>query len=159
MLDPRAVANAVLTRAEERDRPITNLDMQKIVYFLHGAYLRRHGRPLVAGEFEAWQYGPVHRVLYDAFKQYGDGPITEPAQAFDPVRRTHRPISGLDDSDAIMLIREVLDRFLDIPTWTLVAITHAEGTPWQRTYAEGQRRVNVGMRISNELIAEGFEVA
>lgn len=157
MFDPRVIANAVLDRAEERGLTVTNLDMQKIVYFLHGHFLRRHGRPLVVGEFEAWQYGPVHRVLYDAFKRFEDGPIEARADRFDPIRQERKKLPRLDDSAANVVIGDVVDRYLDMPTWTLVAITHGEGTPWQLTMEQAQRRVNVGMRIPNALIAERFE--
>jgi uncharacterized phage-associated protein len=156
-LDSRVVANAVLDRAEARGHAITNLDAQKIVYFLHGHFLRLHHKPLVAGEFEAWPYGPVHRPLYDAFKKYNDTPIEGRAVAFDPVRRATRPLPSLDDPSALALLDEVLDFYLDIPTYLLVQITHAGGTPWSRTVDESKRRVNVGMRISDSLIEQYFE--
>ena len=34
MIDPRIIANAVLDRAAEEGRPVTNLDLQKIIYML-----------------------------------------------------------------------------------------------------------------------------
>lgn len=49
MIDARIVANFVLDRASAGRRAITNLDLQKIVYFLHGHYLLRHHRPLGTG--------------------------------------------------------------------------------------------------------------
>ena len=157
MIDPRIVANAVLDRAAAEGRAVTNLDLQKIVYFLHGHYLVRHHRPLVEGEFEAWPYGPVHRVLYDAFRGYNDTPIEGRASAFDPIRRRPRELPPLDDSDAIALIDEVLGHYLDMPTFSLVELTHGPGTPWSRTVEAAEKRVNVGMRISDDTIARYFE--
>lgn len=157
MLDARVVANAVLDRADAKGRAITNLDLQKIVYFLHGHFLRSHHRPLVRGEFEAWPYGPVHRVLYDAFRAYNDTPIEGRATAFDPVRRKPRELPELDDADALAVINEVLDFYLDMTTGSLVQLTHSNGTPWSRTVEEAEKHVNVGMRIPDSLILEFFE--
>jgi uncharacterized phage-associated protein len=157
MIDVRIVANAVLERAEAEGRPITNLDLQKIVYFLHGHYLVRHHRPLVEGEFEAWPYGPVHRVLYDAFRSYNDTPIEGKAVAFDPIKRKPRELPTLDDSEALVLIDEVLDHYLDMPTFSLVELTHGPGTPWSRTVESAEKKVNVGMTISDAMIEKFFE--
>lgn len=159
MIDPRIIANFVLDRADERGREITNLDLQKIVYFLHGHHLQRNRAPLVAGEFEAWTYGPVHRVIYDAFKVYNDTPIDGRATAFDPVRRQRRELPPLTDLDIVTLIDEVIDYYLDMPTYALVQLTHGEGTPWSRTVDEAERHLNVGMKIPDHLIQECFEGA
>jgi uncharacterized phage-associated protein len=157
MIDPRIIANAVLDRAAEEGRPVTNLDLQKIIYFLHGHFLRRFHKPLVTGEFEAWPYGPVHRVLYDAFKAYNDTPIEGRAVAFDPIRRKTRELPPLADPDAVQIIDEVLGLYLGMSTYSLVQLTHGDGTPWSRTVDESRRKVNLGMRISDSLIAEYFE--
>lgn len=155
--DPRAIANAVLERANQIGRPLTNLDLQKIVYFLHGHFLRRHGRPLVDGEFEAWTYGPVHRTLYEAFKAYGDGPVDARATSFDPIRRVRRELPALSDPEAIEVLDDVLHHYLDIPTFALVEITHQRGSPWHATVEAAERRPNVGMKITDALILEHFE--
>src|SRR5882757_6997431 len=83
--DPRAVANLLLKEARSRGHHISNLKLQKLLFLCHAFYLVETGRPLVRGSFEAWQYGPVHREAYDAFKVYGAKPITEDALRFDPV--------------------------------------------------------------------------
>jgi uncharacterized phage-associated protein len=58
--DPRAVANLLLDLADRDDLAITNLVLQKLLYFAHGHFLIRTRCPLVQGGFEAWTYGPVH---------------------------------------------------------------------------------------------------
>jgi uncharacterized phage-associated protein len=157
MFDPRIIANEVLDRADAKGRAITNLDLQKIVYFLHGHFLRHHNRPLVRGEFEAWPYGPVHRVMYDAFKSYNDTPIDGRAAAFDPIRRISRELPPLEDRESLEMMDEVLDFYLDMPTRSLVELTHGSGTPWAKTVENSETRVNVGMKISDALISERFE--
>lgn len=157
MHDARIVANAILDRAEEYGRPLTNLDLQKIVYFMHGHYLRKTGKPLVSTEFEAWTYGPVSKIVYDAFKRYEDSPIDGRATAFDPVRRVASDLPSLTDPDALTVLNESLTYYLDMSTYLLVEFTHQPGTPWSAVVESAQDRPNVGIKIPNDLIAERFE--
>ncbi len=62
--DPRAIANLLLDLADEVGIPIGHVKLQKLIYFAHGVYLLEIGEPLVSGNFEAWQYGPVHPAVY-----------------------------------------------------------------------------------------------
>lgn len=55
MHDARAVANHVLSRAWEMGFEVSQIDIQKICYFLHGHHLVEHGTPLIKTEFEAWE--------------------------------------------------------------------------------------------------------
>lgn len=51
--EPRCVANLLLEIAEQQQRPITNLELQKLLYF--AIFLVETGDPVVSGCFEAWQ--------------------------------------------------------------------------------------------------------
>lgn len=157
MYDARAVANAVLERAWRLGFEITQIDIQKICYFLHGHHIRKHGRPLIASEFEAWDYGPVQRTVYASFREFGDQPITKLAVGFDPVKRQPRPLPNVTDNSAVDTIEEHLPKYLGLPSFELVDMTHAQGTPWSITMRDARSTVNVGMRIDNETIARHFE--
>ena len=157
MIDARIIANEILIRAWSEDLELTQIDVQKIMYFLHGHHLRDHGMPLIRSEFEAWDYGPVQRIVYDEFKKFADRPITELAVKFDPIRRTRSEFPRLSDNAAVSTIEKHLYKYLEIPSFTLVDITHRQGTPWSRTIEDATTRVNVGMRIKDELIKVHFE--
>lgn len=43
---------------------ISNLKLQKLLYFSWLEYYRRNGTPLFEEEFEAWKYGPVVPSVY-----------------------------------------------------------------------------------------------
>ena len=159
MIDPRIVANYVLDYADARGKELTNIDLQKIVYFLHGHHIKKYGVPMVRDEFEAWTYGPVHRVIYDSFKSYNDTAIDGRATAFDPVRRQRKELPCLSEPKAIAIAKEFLDHYLKIPTFDLVELTHGQGSPWSKTVEASQNKVLVGMKISNDLIAKHFEGA
>lgn len=155
--DSRAVANEILKRAWQKGFEPTQIDIQKITYFLHGHHLVDQGQPLVNESFEALHYGPVQRSLLDAFSKYGEEPIRELATKFDPVRRTYTAINQITDNVSIETIETYLDRYLGISSFELVEMTHAQGTPWSLTMQSARNAVNLGMRISDDLIGKCFE--
>lgn len=157
MFDARIIANEILVRAWEEDLQVTQIDVQKILYFLHGHHLIEHGSPLIKSEFEAWEYGPVQRIIYDEFKRYGDQPINAFAQKFDPIKRIKTDFPRLTDNAAVSTIERHLYKYLEIPSFTLVEITHRSGTPWSKTIESAASHANVGMRIKDELILAHFE--
>lgn len=157
MHDARAIANEVLLRAWDEGLELTQIDIQKICYFLHGHHLRDHGQPLIQTEFEAWDHGPVQRVTYDAFKKFGAEPIDELSTGFDPVKRVPREIPRVTDNAAISTIETYLYLYLEVPSFGLVDMTHAPGTPWSKTIENARTKVNIGMRIGNDMILSHFE--
>lgn len=156
-VDARLVANEILKRSWEMGFEPTQLDVQKISYFLHGHHLMDHGEPMIKTEFEAMQYGPVQAVLLDAFRKWGEEPIRELAKRFDPVRRTYHALDRIEDNSVSATIDKYLAQYLEVPTFVLVDITHASGTPWSQTMQAARRSVNIGMKISDDLITKFFE--
>lgn len=88
--DVRAVANAVLELAEANGRGVTNLALNKIIYFLHAGYLHERGVPLVSAKIEAWDHGPVFREIYHQFKKFGRDPVEGRATRLDPTTEAAR---------------------------------------------------------------------
>lgn len=157
MYDARSLANAVLERAWDVGRELTNLDLQKIVYFMHGHFLVEYGEPLIKTEFEAWDYGPVQSTLYHALKRYGREPVEEPIIGFDPVRRQPRALPLVEDPRAIDVLDRHLENYMHLPASVLVDITHGPGTPWTTTREDSENAINIGMKISDSRIRERFE--
>ena len=75
MYDAQSIANEFIRRANEQGRPLTHLQVQKLVYFAHARLLAFHRQPLVNQDFEAWEYGPVVPDLYHALKHNDADPI------------------------------------------------------------------------------------
>ncbi|MBD0866298.1 MAG: DUF4065 domain-containing protein [Rhodobacteraceae bacterium] len=157
MHDARQIANEVLNRAWEQDLEITQLQINKIVYFLHGHHLRDFDVPLVKSEFQAWQRGPVHTALRAAFNRFGREPITDPALKLNPVTREQTRFPPITDNQAIKTIETWLDPYLAMTTGALVDKTHAPGSPWSETMRLAKTSVNLGMKIPDDIIRDRFE--
>jgi uncharacterized phage-associated protein len=154
--DARAVANLILDLASQDGKDISNLVLQKLVYFAHGQYLNQTGEPLVAGEFEAWQYGPVHPHVYNAFKDQGALPIQTRAQSANPVTGEKRPISPLTDSTARDIVTDVYRSLKRRSPTSLVAVSHAKNAPWHFVVERAKQHDSISMRIPNPVIRERF---
>jgi uncharacterized phage-associated protein len=155
-LDPRSVANTIIRFASEYKKPLTDLSLQKIVYFTHARYLIEEGSPLVSGYFEAWKYGPVHPVLYNAFKGFGSNNISSPATSRNLMSGEVTVVPEPDVLDTILFIRESAAKYVRTTPGRLVDLAHAPGSPWDVvTKSETGDRV-YGMRISDEQIRSLF---
>src|SRR5215831_15163797 len=129
-LDGRAVANFVLDFYEARGRRITNLSLQKIVFFCHVWSLIRLGKPLVRHQFEAWQFGPVLQYLYREFSEFDNQPIVGRAKKIDPRTGNSTIVKYMLDSEAEGLLRQVVDFYSLLTPADLVQMSHAQGGPW-----------------------------
>ena len=99
------------------------------------------GMPLVRGQFEAWDYGPVHPDLYYEVKQFGA----------DPVQNIFRSIPDISGDQAIKLLDDAVDQ-LSGNASRLVAITHWSEGAWAKNYVPGER----GIAIPNEDILQEY---
>lgn len=153
MIDPRIVANYMLDVAAKRNIQVTNLALQKLLFFAHAISLTERRAKLVSGYFEAWQYGPVHPAVYQAFKAAGSTPINFRAEAFDPVSRQKRPLERLNDQAKRDICHRVIIQFGNMTAGRLVDITHAKGGPWDYVVSSAENGANIGLRIADEVIA------
>lgn len=143
------VARHVVEVALNEKTPVTNLQLQKILFFLQCNYSKRHdGAMLFSDDFEAWQYGPVVPSVYFDYSDFGGTQITEPVLiSHSPGRgsfETH-PLDQAIATDIAPYLSELLCR----PAWSLVDESHRSGGPWDITFNGGRGKRNV---ISKELI-------
>lgn len=156
--DARSIANFFLDYADSKRRPLTIMSLLKILYFAHAWHLAKTGNPLVGQPFEAWQHGPVCRVVYDQFKGAGDTPLKGRATALNVTTVQFEPASyaGVDDQTRGLLCH-VFDYYSDFHPFRLSDLTHEKGSPWERVWATASRRAVPGMVISNDSIREWFQ--
>jgi uncharacterized phage-associated protein len=154
--DARSVANLVIDRAADQGNLLTQLQLYKIVYFAHGWYLAKFGSPLVTQAFEAWKYGPVVKVLHEAFRECISGPITKKAEKLDIFSgemTAPDPITNQIDREFIF---QIVDMYNAYDGWELSDLTHEQGTPWDQVWNSKIPVGNLGLRIDDESIRSYF---
>lgn len=162
MYDVRAIANWFLARASKEGEHLTAMKLQKLAYVSHGWWLGFNGTPLVHDAVEAWKWGPVFRLLYQEFSEFGSTPITKRATAFDGATLVMREI-GIDAYETPD--PKVMGRFLE-SVWKayghydageLSDITHRDGTPWHQMLMKMERTIKPYTIIPNDLIRAHYE--
>jgi uncharacterized phage-associated protein len=154
--DARAVANLLLDLADELGLSLTHMAIHKIAYFAHGWRLAQRGEPLVRQQFEAWDYGPVLRSIYDAFKAAGRAKIATRAQGFDPVARVSFPVQANFPAEDREFLRAILLAYGRYSATHLSDLTHRRGGAWDRVWNAPDGRVTLGMRIPDQAIRDDF---
>jgi uncharacterized phage-associated protein len=155
--DPRAIANLMLDEADRLGREISNLALQKLLYFAHGMFLSDVKKPLVSGYFEAWQYGPVHPAVYHEFKTAGDKPINFRATKRDILTGTRSGLPLPESQEVLRVIRFVMRSYWELTPGRLVEISHAKNAPWKYIVDRSRTNEAFGMRMPDEVILERFK--
>ncbi len=167
-----AIANFFLDKAQSARKTLTQIQIQKLVFYAHGWYLAldREGRPLVGEMAEAWRLGPVFRSLYREFEDCGKGPITQKAKEmrfekteergltfsfFEPSIDEERP-DDIDRELAMAVLRRVWDIYGKFTAYQLSNMTHSEGEPWRIIRDAMPTPFPKGLHIPNETIRECF---
>lgn len=118
---------------------LTNLKLQKLLYYEQGYHLAMYGEPLFDEKIEAWFYGPVVPVVYNKYKKYEASGI--PSEDYE------LKFASQDEED---LFNEVFDVYNAFSASKLVSMTHEE-MPWKTTPAGN------GNEISREKITTFFK--
>ena len=114
----------VIASSEEQGRTVTNLRLQKLLYFIQKEHLIHFGVPAFGDDIYAWQYGPVIPAVYHKFSYYANTPIIN-AVYMDNFDNT------LKDT-----IKDIVAKYINTPTWMLVQFTHQKNSPWSKAIAE-----------------------
>lgn len=122
------VAKYVLKKCTDDGSPISNLQLQKILFFLQRDFLIQEGRPLFGDDIEAWQFGPVVPNVYYDYCIYGANSISKSASSY---------ISLVNDEDKRIANPIIEDKQNKYP-WDLVEETHKPDGAWAYIYANGE---------------------
>jgi uncharacterized phage-associated protein len=155
----KAIANEFLDLAKKDGERVTQMQVQKLVYFAYGWYLAITGKRLIDEWVEAWEWGPVIPSIYQAFKRFGSSPITEPAAEVDLTngKAGYVPVRiQSTDPDRDELARQVVKRVWDIygkySASALSNMTHVPDSPWSQTPDKDIK----GTNIDDHLIYDYF---
>lgn len=115
---------------QEKEREgVTNLKLQKVLYFAQAYYLAKLGRPIFSEKLEAWEYGPVVPEVYRKLKRNGSKPI---------ILEEDKSTLAEEDKE---ILKKVWDTFGGYSASRLVDIVHAH-TPWKEANASTNKIIS-----------------
>ena len=131
------IAKYVIGFCAANKNPISNLQLQKILYFVQGEYYKATGHFLFKDDFVAWTFGPVVKAVYDNYSGYGSSRIYDRSDVY------------LDQS-----IRNIIDPVItkraNQSASTLIEETHQRGGAWHTVYDSCRNTVIPRLLIMKE---------
>ena len=111
------IADTLIHLSRERGKELTNLKLQKLLYYAQAWHLVFESRPLFDERIEAWVHGPVVPSVFRKFKRY----------RWDTIDCTAFPVK---DDDTVEHLKLVLGAYDELTANQLERMTHNEA-PWQ----------------------------
>lgn len=135
------VARYVIWYCQKMNYIVSNLKLQKILYFLQAEFLVANNMPCFNDRIEAWTFGPVVPNVYYEYRAFGNAhiPCVDMTDNFS--------ISGNDRQ----LMNDVIDTCSEYTASQLVDLTHHQ-SPWINAYKPRQN-----CEITQESIRTFFE--
>lgn len=137
MKDALTIAKAILKLSEpEVGDSVTNLKLQKLLYYVQGFHLALYDEPIFREDILAWEHGPVVKEVYKEFSENGAESIAVPMDSVSLEKK---------EEDLLVEVWKVYGQF---SAWRLRDMTHEE-KPWRET---GRNQI-----ISHDLLKNFFK--
>lgn len=130
----RDIANFVINYSNDNNIRITNLKLQKLLYYIQAAFLVEKNKTCFEESIVNWKHGPVVPEVYNEFKNYGASNIDrvdeyETIEVTDDFLLRFTTVKYDDNlilNDDKRIIKKIINTYKDSDPWDLVEKTHQE---------------------------------
>lgn len=142
------IADYFIAKAKESGALITNLKLQKMVYYAQAWHITIFDEKLFDKDFQAWVHGPVLPELYDDYKQF----------SWKPIEREDLDVDDLKDIENKLgeqkteFMEELMDEYFGMNAYELERLTHEE-EPWKKA----RSGLDPDEKSTNEIKTEWME--
>lgn len=139
--DALEVSRHIINYSNDEGYGITNLKLQKLLYFVQAYFLIKRGKPCFRDDIEAWDFGPVVPSVYREYKRYGAFFAFSVETYIDPLTLKREKFDdSVISAEGKKLIDEVIDTFAEYSNSRLTDLVHGQ-TPWQEAYRSNRIKV------------------
>lgn len=124
--DALDVSKYIINKCTEDNMPISDLQLQKILFYIQLNFYRQFDCPAFNNKIYAKKYGPVVLDVYNVFKIYGAMPIN--LLFYD--------VANLFLGEEKKVVDWVIEVCRSLNPWELVEKSHIPGGPWDMTPLE-----------------------
>jgi len=160
MKESFAATNYIIENLNKRNiSDLTNLKLQKLLYFAYGVHLSLFNEKLFNDEIQAWKLGPVIPSVYKEFKDHGKNPIGVSSRAAilkdDDSGEVETPaINEMTEENKAKSLFISCASYGEKSAWDLVDMLHnGESSAWKKHYDKNKR----GIIIPDQDILSEFE--
>lgn len=121
------IAKYVVSKCSKDAVPISNLQLQKILFAIQRQYLKDYDCELFVDSIEAWRFGPVIPTVYYHFCGFGGIPIDVEYNKLEDIKAEDK-----------VVIDTVVEEKRCLRPWDLVEETHKDGGAWAKIYNDGE---------------------
>lgn len=132
------IADYIIKKAIELGCPISNIELQKYLYYLNAKFLVANGEPLFSEPIEKWKFGPVVPAVYHEYKTYGAQDIDKVSDHEELFVEGGKIVfkknpTNIDEisNDTRASIDDSLQRLFQYNRFDLVDMTH-EHSEWKK---------------------------
>lgn len=136
------VCNYLIDKSLLNGRPLSNISLQKLLYFAQGVHLaNRDGLPLFNEDFVAWKFGPVVESVYHEFKIFGNNYIAPDFYQKNDFEKRYISFTDSLTQDHKACLDVTYKAFGHFSAYELVELTHVKDSPWSKAYQEDANNV------------------
>ena len=141
------VADYFIWLANSSGSFVSNLKLQKLVYYAQAWHLAIFRKPLFQEDFEAWIHGPVIPVLYQQYKSFSWKPIEKEVDI--------QVINKTFEKAVLSFLGEVSEEYFGCDAYELERMTHVED-PWLKARGNSPMDVPSHAIIQKEWMQEYY---
>lgn len=157
MNDILDVSRYIVNYSNEKKYSISNLKLQKLLYYVQAYFLYKKKEPCYKAKIEAWKFGPVVPEAYEEFKKYGASEIPKINNYYEITENNNEIVvecigykTDINQEDE-KRIKEVVDDFSSYSAAKIIRLSHNQ-KPWIDAYKKG-----VKSEITLEAISDYFK--
>lgn len=127
------IANKIILQTDaEKGDIISNLKLQKLLYYMQGYHLAFFNEKLFEDDLEAWTYGPVVPDVYHRFKENRSYGIELDSKEYQEIQLAP------EEED---MFTQVMTEYGKFSAIKLMEMTHRE-TPWKEANDSPDKIIN-----------------
>lgn len=143
------IAAAVIKLYAIEKQPITNLKLQKVLFYIQAKSFLMRGEPIFQDDIEAWRHGPVVRDVYNTFYPF----IAFPLDENDIIVKQNLPEL---DGTSFYIVYSTVKETIPYSAWELVDKTKKTRV-WKDSYERNKYNIISKESIKKYGIESGYE--
>jgi uncharacterized phage-associated protein len=134
------IAEYIVALADRRGDKIDQLKLQKLLYYVQGAYLGTGNAPLFDDDFLAWKLGPAIFSVWTEYTEHNSDPI--------------KPSGGKLSLNTVdeQKIDAIYEQYRAFTSYALVEKTHKE-PPWKNAFSDVITKESIRNYFANEVFS------